>query len=325
MDVKSQSNNTGSKEKLLVLLGPTASGKTDLSIKLAQELDTEIISGDSMLVYRDFDIGSAKPTMEERGGIVHHMVDILPPDANFSMMDFLSQVKPIITRLNQEGKVPMLVGGTGLYIQSLLEGYELSQQQEDKAYRQYLEQLAEKRGKAYLHDMLMQVEPEAGKRLHVNDMRRIIRALEVHHLGGDTVSTTKAAEPVYDAYVAGLMWDRPVLYDRINRRVDLMQQQGLLAEIRRLLAEGVPSVCQAMKGIGYKELLPVITQADDAPAIAVALDKIRQNSRHFAKRQLTWYRRMPYIHWYQPSLYTSVDKLKENMLWDISPWLKNKI
>ncbi len=325
MDVKSQSASGRAKEKLLVLLGPTASGKTDLSIQLAKELDTEIISGDSMLVYRGFDIGTAKPTMEERAGIVHHMVDILPPDANFSMMDFLSQVKPIITRLNQAGKIPMLVGGTGLYIQSLLEGYELSQQREDKEYRQHLEQLAEERGKAYLHDMLLQAEPETARRLHVNDTRRVIRALEVHHLGGDTVSTTKAVEPIYDAYVAGLMWDRPLLYDRINLRVDLMQQQGLLGEIRSLLAAGVPPECQAMKGIGYKELLPVINQPDDALAIAAALDKIRQNSRHFAKRQLTWYRRMPYIHWYQPSLYRSVEKLKENLLWDVSPWLENKI
>ncbi len=308
-----------------MLLGPTASGKTDLSIKLAQELNTEIISGDSMLVYRSFDIGTAKPTMKERAGIVHHMVDILPPDANFSMMDFLSQVKPIITRLNKAGKIPMLVGGTGLYIQSLLEGYELSQQQEDKAYRQHLEQLAEKRGKAYLHDMLLQAEPETATRLHFNDTRRVIRALEVHHLGGDTVSTTKAVEPIYDAYVAGLMWDRHLLYDRINRRVDIMQQQGLLSEIHSLLAAGVPPECQAMKGIGYKELLPVIDHPDDEPAIAAALDKIRQNSRHFAKRQLTWYRRMPYIHWYQPSLYRSVEKLKENLLWDVSPWLENKI
>ncbi len=325
MDVKSQSASGRAKEKLLVLLGPTASGKTDLSIQLAKELDTEIISGDSMLVYRGFDIGTAKPTMEERAGIVHHMVDILPPDANFSMMDFLSQVKPIITRLNQTGKIPMLVGGTGLYIQSLLEGYELSQQREDKEYRQHLEQLAEERGNAYLHAMLLQVEPETATRLHFNDTRRVIRALEVHHLGGDTVSTTKSAEPVYDAYVAGLMWDRPLLYDRINLRVDLMQQQGLLGEIRSLLAAGVPPECQAMKGIGYKELLPVINQPDDALAIAAALDKIRQNSRHFAKRQLTWYRRMSYIHWYQPSLYRSVEKLKENLLWDVSPWLENKI
>lgn len=325
MDAKLQSNSNTAREKLLVLLGPTASGKTDLSIRLALELDAQIISGDSMLVYRGFDIGSAKPAIKERGGIIHHILDILPPDAGFSMMDFLSRVKPVISELNQAGKIPLLVGGTGLYIQSLLEGYEPSLQQEDKAYRRHLEQLAVERGRGYLHDMLMQVDPKTGRRLHTNDTRRIIRALEVHHLGGDTVSTTKAQEPVYDAYVAGLAWDRAVLYDRINQRVSLMQQQGLLAEVRSLLAEGVPPGCQAMKGIGYKELLPVIDQPDDAPEVAAALDKIRQNSRHFAKRQLTWYRRMPYIHWYQPSLYSSAKELEKNMLWDISRWLKNKM
>ena len=309
------------KEKLLVLLGPTASGKTQLSIELAKELHTEIISGDSMLVYRGFDIGSAKPSAAEMSGIRHHMIDILPPAASFNLMDFLQQVKALITRLNQEHKIPVLAGGTGLYIQSLLEGYELNRQCGDEAYRQKLERLAEEKGKGFVHQMLSEVNPQAANRLHPNDFRRIIRALEVYHLGGEHISRQRAPELVYDAYVAGLMWQRSALYGRINQRVELMMKQGLTQEIRSLLAAGVPADCQAMKGIGYKELLPALTETFSSEAIAQAAAKIQQNSRHFAKRQLTWYRRMPYIHWYQPELYTDLQQLKQNLLWDIQRWL----
>ena len=229
-------------EKLLVLLGPTASGKTALSIQLAHALDTEIISGDSMLVYRDFNIGTAKPTRQEMDGIPHHMVDILPPDASFNLMDFLTQVKGIITQLNQAGKIPLLVGGTGLYIQSLLEGYELNQQQEDSEYRRKLEKLAETKGREYVHAMLAQANQEAAARLHPNDLRRVIRALEVHHLGGSEVSQSKIGHS-YDAYVAGLGWERSQLYDRINQRVDIMLQQGLKQELQKLVTAGVPLDC----------------------------------------------------------------------------------
>lgn len=273
-----------------------------------------------MLVYRDFNIGTAKPTCQEMEGIPHHMVDILPPDASFNLMDFLTQVKGIITQLNQAGKIPLLVGGTGLYIQSLLEGYELNQQQEDSEYRRKLEELAETKGREYVHAMLAQANPEAAARLHPNDLRRVIRALEVHHLGGSEVSRSKIGHS-YDAYVAGLGWERSQLYDRINQRVDIMLQQGLLQEVQRLLASGVPPECQAMKGIGYKEILPVLSAGEGSPDLTAAVEKIKQNSRHFAKRQLTWYRRMPYIHWYQPALDKDTEGLANNMLWDIRRWL----
>ena len=315
-----KNDKTAAREKLLVLLGPTASGKTALSISLAKALGTEIISGDSMLVYKGFDIGSAKPTAEEMSGIRHHMIDILPPDASFNLMDFLQQAKAIITRLNQQGKIPLMVGGTGLYIQSLLEGYELNSQSEDAAYRNYLEKLAEEKGREYVHGMLAKVNPEAAARLHINDFRRIIRALEVHHLGGEQLSQKKSREFVYDCYVAGLTWQRDKLYDRINQRVNIMVSQGLRQEISNLLKAGVAPEAQAMKGIGYKELLPVLagSEADMQQAIA----KIQQNSRHFAKRQLTWYRRMPYIHWYQPELYRNTGKLADNLLWDVQRWMR---
>ena len=328
-------DRTQPREKLLVLLGPTASGKTALSIRLAQALGTEIISGDSMLVYRGFNIGTAKPTSEEMAGIRHHMIDILPPYAGFNLMDFLLQVKKLITRLNQQGKIPILAGGTGLYIQSLLEGYELNRQSEAPEYRRHLERLAEERGREYVHDMLARVNPEAAARLHVNDFRRIIRALEVYHIGGEEISQKKSRQLVYDSYVAGLTWQRCKLYDRINQRVDLMMSQGLQQEIRQLLAAGVPADSQAMKGIGYKELLPVLAMEEAAQAVSSvsgpaqlslqqAVADIQKNSRHFAKRQLTWYRRMPYIHWYQPELYPDMEKLADNVLWDVRRWLDSR-
>ncbi len=318
-----KNDKTAAREKLLVLLGPTASGKTALSINLAKALGTEIISGDSMLVYKGFDIGSAKPTKEEMSGIRHHMIDILPPDASFNLMDFLQQAKAIITRLNQQGKIPLLVGGTGLYIQSLLEGYELNSQSEDAAYRNYLEKLAEEKGREYVHGMLAKVNPQAAARLHINDFRRIIRALEVHHLGGEQLSQKKSRELVYDCYVAGLTWRRDKLYDRINQRVNIMVEQGLQQEIINLLESGVAPDVQAMKGIGYKELLPVLTgnDVDMDTGLQQAVAKIQQNSRHFAKRQLTWYRRMPYIHWYQPELYKNTGMLADNLLWDVQRWI----
>lgn len=318
-----KNDKTAAREKLLVLLGPTASGKTALSISLAKALSTEIISGDSMLVYKGFDIGSAKPTTEEMSGIRHHMIDILPPDASFNLMDFLQQAKAIITRLNQQGKIPLLVGGTGLYIQSLLEGYELNSQSEDAAYRNYLEKLAEEKGREYVHGMLAKVNPQAAARLHINDFRRIIRALEVHHLGGEQLSQKKSRELVYDCYVAGLTWRRNKLYDRINQRVNIMVEQGLQQEIINLLESGVAPDVQAMKGIGYKELLPVLTgdDVDMDTGLQEAVAKIQQNSRHFAKRQLTWYRRMPYIHWYQPELYKNTGMLADNLLWDVQRWI----
>ena len=315
-----KNDKTAAREKLLVLLGPTASGKTALSISLAKALGTEILSGDSMLVYRGFDIGSAKPTLEEMSGIRHHMIDILPPDASFNLMDFLQQAKAIITRLNQQGKIPLMVGGTGLYIQSLLEGYELNSQSEDAAYRNYLEKLAEEKGREYVHGMLAKVNPQAAARLHINDFRRIVRALEVHHLGGEQLSQKKSRELVYDCYVAGLTWQRDKLYDRINQRVNIMVSQGLQQEISNLLKAGVAPEAQAMKGIGYKELLPVLAGSDVDMQQAIA--KIQQNSRHFAKRQLTWYRRMPYIHWYQPELYRNTGKLADNLLWDVQRWMR---
>ena len=286
---------SGYKEKLIVIAGPTASGKTALAVELARRLDTEIISGDSMLVYKGLDIGTAKPGKKEMGGIRHHLIDILDADAGFNVTDFINLAKPVITLLNQQGRIPILAGGTGLYIKSLVEGYQFNETSGDPEYRESLQRLAEEKGREYVFDMLRKVNPDAAERLHINNFRRIIRALEVYHLGGEQISEEKASELAYDVFAIGLGWERSVLYERINRRVEIMIEQGLYNEVEGLLKNGISDSCQSMKGIGYKELLPAVR---GEISLDEAADKIKQNTRHFAKRQLTWYRKMPYIRWY---------------------------
>lgn len=305
------------KEKLIVVLGPTAVGKTALSIELAQKLDTEIISGDSMLVYRGFDIGSAKPDEAERQGVVHHLVDILPPDATFNVTDFVERARPIIHALNAKGKIPILAGGTGLYVKALLEGYEFNEITGHESYRAELEKLGEQKGHAYVHQMLAEVNPEAAARLHPNDFRRIVRALEVAHFGNEKISQSRAAadgELCYDVLVIGLNRERQKLYARINRRVELMFEAGLEAEVQHLLDSGITRDEQAMKGIGYKE-----TAAYLAGEISrdEAVELIQKSTRHFAKRQLTWYRKMPYIHWYAVDERTE-DELLADVLQEVA-------
>lgn len=286
---------SGYKEKLIVIAGPTASGKTALAVELARRLDTEIISGDSMLVYKGLDIGTAKPGKKEMGGIRHHLIDILDAGAGFNVTDFINLAKPVITLLNQQGRIPILAGGTGLYIKSLVEGYQFNETSGDPEYRESLQRLAEEKGREYVFDMLRKVNPDAAERLHINNFRRIIRALEVYHLGGEQISEEKASELAYDVFAIGLGWERSVLYERINRRVEIMIEQGLYNEVEGLLKNGISDSCQSMKGIGYKELLPAVRREI---SLDEAADKIKQNTRHFAKRQLTWYRKMPYIRWY---------------------------
>ena len=297
------------RERLIAVLGPTASGKTALSVALAKRLGTEIISGDSMLVYRDFDIGSAKPDAAERCGVKHWLLDILPPDAEFNVTDFQTEASKIITGLNEKGLIPVLAGGTGLYAKALLEGYDFNSFSGDDEYRGSLERLAEEHGKEYVHAMLEKVDPETAARLHVNDFRRVVRALEVWHLGREKISQKKEeGRLLYDAFVIGLRWERAVLYERINHRVDLMMEQGLVNEVRHLMAAGVSRTAQAMKGIGYKETAAYL---DGECSLDEAVYEIKKATRHFAKRQLTWYRKMPYIHWFEVDGKTTEELLQE--------------
>ena len=289
------------KERLVVLIGPTAVGKTALSLALARRLDAEIISGDSMLFYRGFDIGTAKPMKEELSAVPHHFIDILAPEASFNVMDFQRLAREEIGRIAARGKLPLVVGGTGLYIKSLLEGYVFNETSGDRAYREKIERLAQEKGKAFVHGLLQEADPEAAARLHVNDFRRVVRALEVASLGNEHISEQREAaggELAYDAYVIGLRRERQALYARIEERVDAMLEAGLAEEVRSLLAEGVPRDCPAMKGIGYREMLAYFAGSMDLP---LATAEIKKATRHFAKRQLTWFRKMPYVHWYAAS------------------------
>ncbi|MGP1585320.1 MAG: tRNA (adenosine(37)-N6)-dimethylallyltransferase MiaA [Schwartzia sp. (in: firmicutes)] len=287
------------RERVIAILGPTASGKTALAVQLAKRLGTEIISGDSMLVYRGFDIGTAKPDEDERGGVRHALVDILDPCESFSVSDFQRLAAAEITAVNRRGRIPLLVGGTGLYVKALLEGYEFNRTAGDMAYRQSLEALAEDKGRQYVHDMLAEVDPAAARRLHVNDFRRVIRALEVAQLGKENISDRRfygGEDLRYEAWVVGLRWERPLLYARINERVRRMVNAGWEDEVRTLLAAGVSRRAPAMKGIGYREMAALVA-GEMCHEDAVAA--IQKATRRFAKRQFTWYRKMPYIHWYE--------------------------
>lgn len=298
-------------ERIIAVIGPTAVGKTKVSIDLAKMLNTEIISGDSMLVYKNMNIGTAKPSISERSNIFHYLIDILEPDADFSVVDFKELASQHITEINKQGNIPILAGGTGLYVKAILEGYQFNPTPSDEKLRIELDNLAKEHGNQYLHDQLAQVVPSAAARLHPNDLRRVIRALEVYYLSGDTISQNKLLdqqELLYNAVVIGLTMDRDLLYRRINQRVDIMVAQGLVDEVTMLLAQGVPANCQAMQGIGYKEIVRHLQGEID---LATAIENIKQATRNFAKRQLTWYRKMPYITWFDVNDFTDHTTMME--------------
>lgn len=285
-------------DKLIVVLGPTAVGKTALAIALAKRFCTEVISGDSMLIYRHMDIGTAKPSAEEQDGVVHHLVDIIDPSDSFDVTNFIDLAREKIHELNERGMVPILAGGTGLYIKALLEGYQFNVTPQNEAFRAEMEAVIAEHGAEELHRRLAEVQPETAARLHPNDTRRVIRALEVASFGGEVVSQEKedGTACLYDVAVIGLTSERSLLYERINKRVDQMMADGLLDEVKGLLADGVPQSAQSMKGIGYKELVAYL---NGTCTLDEAVDEIKKGTRHFAKRQFTWYRKMPYIDWYE--------------------------
>ena len=285
------------KKECWVLTGPTASGKTALSIRLAKAHDCEIVCMDSMQIYRRMNIGTAKPTVEEMSGIAHHMLDVAEPDENFSVARYQEMAEECIADIQARGKRALLVGGTGLYLRALRQPMAMGDASADEAIRAELEQLAtEDGGKQRLHDMLAEVDPETAARLHLNDVRRAVRALEVYRLTG--VPFSKQPQIQTDSRfvyrVASLTMDRALLYSRIEKRVDSMIQQGLLDEVRDLLESGVPADCQAMKAIGYKEIIPYLRGEATWEETDYLL---KLNTRHYAKRQLTWMRREADVLW----------------------------
>ena len=293
-----------------VLTGPTASGKTALSIRLAQEHDCEIVCMDSMQIYKRMNIGTAKPTMEEMAGIPHHMLDVAEPDENFSVARYQEMAEECIADIHARGKRALLVGGTGLYLRALRQPMAMGDVSGDDDIRAELEAIAaQEGGKQRIHDMLEAVDADTAARLHLNDVRRVVRALEVYRLTGVPFSkqTQIQTESRFSYRVASLTMDRALLYSRIEKRVDIMVEQGLVEEVRGLLDSGIPSDCQAMKAIGYKEIVPYLRGEATWEETDYLL---KLNTRHYAKRQLTWMRREEDVCWADSLQADAYDKLE---------------
>ena len=278
--------------KLVILTGPTAVGKTHLSIQLAKKINGEIISADSIQVYKGMDIGSAKITKEETDGIPHHLIDILEPKEEFNVHIFKKLATKAINDISSRGKIPIIVGGTGFYIQAVLYDINFDDTETDYEYREYLEQLAKDKGNAFLHNMLKEVDPESAAAIHCNNLKRVIRALEYYKQTGKKISEHNEKErenksPYNFAYFV-LNDKRDKLYNRINQRVDIMFDNGLLKEMETLIAKGYTRDLVSMQGIGYKELFNYF---DGKTSLDETKELIKKNTRHFAKRQLTWFRR----------------------------------
>ena len=283
---------------IICIAGPTASGKTALAVVLAKELNGEVISCDSMQVYRHMNIGTAKPTREEMDGIVHHMIDVADPDEDFSVSRYCQMAAPILDNVIARGKTAIIAGGTGLYMDSLIRGNDFAPFP-STGVREKLEAQADKEGMEAMLALLEDIDPESAQRLHLKDRKRIIRALEVYYETGSTITAhnlaTQAFPSRYDPLWLGLDFARrETLYERINQRVTEMLEQGLVEEIRTLLDMGIPPTATAMQAIGYKEFVDALA---GNCSIEAAADQVRQASRHYAKRQLTWFRRNQKIHW----------------------------
>ena len=281
---------------IICIAGPTASGKTALAVELAKELNGEVVSCDSMQVYRRMDIGTAKPTMEERQGIVHHMLDVAEPDEDFSVSRYCCMAGPIVDDIVSRGKTAIIAGGTGLYMDSLIKGNDFAPFP-STGMRERLEAQADAQGMDAMFALLQSIDPEAASRIH--DRKRLIRALEVYYETGETITEhnrkTQQIPPKYTPLWLGLDFEsRQALYDRIDLRVSLMLEMGLAEEIRTLLASGISAKCTAMQAIGYKEFVDAM---EGRSTIEEAADQVRQSSRRYAKRQLTWFRRNHAMHW----------------------------
>lgn len=293
------------KQKLLIIAGPTGVGKTELSIKLAKLLNGEVISADSMQIYKYMDIGSAKVTKDEMQGIKHHMIDVVLPSENFTVVDYKNMAEKEINNVIEQNKLPIIVGGTGLYINSLTCNMNFTEAESDIEYRKYLEDLAIEKGNEYVHNLLKEIDPISYEKIHANNLKRVIRALEVYKVSGKPFSSFNDLETFYkskyDIYYYVLTMNRDKLYDRINIRVDKMFSDGLLQECKNLKELGYNTTMQSMQGIGYKEVLYYL---DNKITLEEAREMIKQGSRNYAKRQLTWFRKDPRVKFINKDIYS---------------------
>ena len=302
------------KKPLIVIVGPTAVGKTSLSIALASEVGGEIVSADSMQVYKHMDIGTAKPTLKEQLGIPHYLIDEVTPDESFNVVRYKTLAEQYIDGILANDKVPIMVGGTGLYIDAVIYNIQFSETVSDLAYREKIHQLAMQKGNEHVHQMLKKVDPIAANTLHPNNIRRVIRALEVYHYTGTPISTHQKesrTDPVaYDVVVIGLTMDRARLYERINQRVDIMLDEGLVDEVSKLLDMGYTKELTSMQGLGYKEIIDYL---EGAHSIEEATEILKRDTRRYAKRQLTWFRRNKDIFWLNITDLTDEKKLTQKI------------
>ena len=286
------------KKPLIVLTGPTAVGKTSLSIALAKAVNGEIISADSMQVYQKMDIGSAKIRPEEMDGVKHYLVDVLDPKEDFHIVKFQQMAKTAMEKIYAKGKIPILVGGTGFYIQAVTKDIDFTQARQEDSYRKDLELLAEEKGSEYLHEMLKKVDPKSAEVIHAHNVKRVIRALEFYHQNGTPISShneeQKQNESPYALAYFVLNMPRELLYQRIDLRVDQMLEEGLLEEVKALQKEGCHRGMVSMQGLGYKEILAYL---EGEYPLEEAVRILKRDTRHFAKRQLTWFRRESEVVW----------------------------
>ncbi len=307
------------KKPMIVLTGPTAVGKTKLSLSLAKALKGEVISADSMQVYRHMDIGSAKIMPADMQGIPHHMIDILEPWETFNVVVFQEKCKECLQGIYERGHIPIVTGGTGFYIQALLRDIDFTENEEDSEYRAQLEQLAKEKGAQYLHEMLQAADPAAAEAIHANNIKRTIRALEYHHLTGQQISKHNEEEAkkesAYDSCYFVLNDDRDKLYENIEKRVDEMLAAGLVDEVKKLREMGCHREMVSMQGLGYKEILAFL---EGECSYETAVEILKRDTRHFAKRQLTWFRREQDVIWVnKPEFAYDEDRILAYMLSEI--------
>lgn len=300
---------------LLILTGPTAVGKTNLSIRLAKAVNGEIISADSMQVYRRMDIGTAKIKKEEMCGVPHHLIDICEPQEEYHVVRFAADARRLIREITDRGHLPVLVGGTGFYIQAVLYDVDFTETTEDTAYREELSEYARQYGAEALHARLAEADPASAEAIHANNVKRVIRALEFYRQTGAPISAhneeQRKKEPAYNSAYFVLTEERSVLYRRIEKRIDKMIEEGLVEEVRALMAEGCTAGMVSMQGLGYKEILSYL---NGECALAEAVSVLKRDTRHFAKRQLTWFKRERDVLWFDKGAYADEEAILTAML-----------
>lgn len=309
---------------LIIVTGPTAVGKTGLSIELAKALDGEIISADSMQVYRHMDIGSAKVTKEEMSGVPHHLIDVLEPTEDFNVVIFQKMAKAALAQIYEKGRIPIVAGGTGFYIQSLVYDIDFTENDSDVMLRRELETLAAERGPDYVHSILKDIDPASAEQIHANNVKRVIRAIEFYKKTGMRISdhneTQRRKQSPYDLFYYVLNMERKILYDRIDKRVDKMIEQGLVEEVRNLAALGCTRDMVSMQGLGYKEILDYL---EGRCSLEEAVYIIKRDTRHFAKRQITWFKRERDVRWLNTEEFENDrGKILEYILAEIKEWRK---